>query len=191
MVKQVTYHPETYLRADELGTVIPPYKPTFPVAGYVNDHHRFLSQAQDPQTGLVLLTAPGLMEHRDGVPIKGWLRLEDALKLYELGFYCEGNILELGSYEGLSTCILAQAMSDSGRVGTISTVDLTYRQPVADNAHACGVASRVKIIIGDAAAAIADFSSQRFGFIFVDHSHGYNCLLYTSAGSHHQAGPYA
>jgi hypothetical protein len=173
MEKVLTYHPETYLLADQLGTVIPAFQPNFPFSEYINDHHRFLSHSQDPQTGLLLLTAPGLMEHRDGVPINGWLRIEDALKLYELGFCCDGNILELGSYEGLSTCILAQALIDSGRAGTVSTVDLTYRHRVADNARECGVGSRVKIITADAAAAVRSFSAQRFGFIFVDHSHTY------------------
>jgi hypothetical protein len=174
MEKLVTFHPETYLTSDELGTLIPPYKPTFPSADYINSHHKFLSKAIDPKTGLLLLTAPGLMDDADGVPINGWLRVEDALKLYELGFHCDGNILELGSYEALSTCILAQAMSDSGRAGAVCTVDLSYRPAVADNVRVCGLASRVQIMTADAAVAIGNLSPARFGFIFVDHSHAYD-----------------
>ena len=172
--KGLTYHPDTYLEPDNVGKSIPSYKPTFPFTGYINDHHRFLSEARNPATGLLLLTAPGLLEHGVGAPINGWLRVEDALKLYELAYYCDGSILELGSYEGLSTCILAQAITDSGRPGAISTVDITYRQAVADNAAACGLASRVNIITADAVAAIRSLSARRFSFIFVDHSHTYN-----------------
>ena len=182
MKDKVICHPETYLRAEELGTAIPPYKTTFPMVGLINDHHRFLAQAKNPQTGLVLLTAPGLMDHTSGLPINGWLRLEDALKLYELGFHSDGDILELGSYEGLSTCILAQAMTDSGRDGMVSTVDLSYREQVAANARACGLGSRVVVTIADACAAIKALSPKRYDFIFVDHSHAYDhvqavCLL--------------
>jgi len=171
--KGLTYHPDTYLEPDSVGKPIPSYKPTFPFTGYVNDHHRFLSEARNPETGLLLLTAPGLLEHGAGAPINGWLRVEDALKLYELAYYSEGSILELGSYEGLSTCILAQAITDSGRPGSISTVDITYRQAVADNAAACGLASRIDIITADAVAAVRSLSARRFSFIFVDHSHAY------------------
>jgi hypothetical protein len=182
MKTRATYHPESSLRADELGIVIPPYKPTFPGPDYINNHHRFLSTALNLETDRVYLTAPGLLEHSWGQPINGWLRQEDALKLYELGFYVEGNILELGTYEGLSTCILAQAIADSGRAGTLSTVDLSYRQAVADNLQICGVDSRVKIITADAAVAMKNLPPQGFNFIFVDHSHSYDdvkeaCLL--------------
>jgi hypothetical protein len=162
--------------------VIPPYRPTFAFDGYINDHHHFLAQAQNTNTGLTLLTAPGLLDHADGRPINGWLRLEDALKLYELAYYCDGDILELGSYEGLSTCILADAMRDSGRHGSVYTVDLSYRQQVAQNARICGLNRLINIITADATAAIKSLSPKRFDFIFVDHSHTYDdvkavCLL--------------
>jgi predicted O-methyltransferase YrrM len=171
--KNVTYHPETYVEADELGKVIPPYRPTFGFGDHVNEHHRFLAHAMNPQTGILLLTAPGLMDHAQGEPIIGWLRLEDAQKLYELGFYCSGDILELGSYEGLSTCILAQAIADSGNTGVVTTVDLTYRPGVKSNARACGLASRIEVITADACAAIQTLHPKRYEFIFVDHSHEY------------------
>ena len=182
MDRVIHYHPETYLTQAQLGTLIPSYKPTLFDAGYIDDHHRFLAHAVNRGNGLIHLTAPGLMDHAGGTPINGWLRPEDALKLYELGYYSSGDILELGSYEGLSTCILAQAMIDAGRPGTVITVDLSYREPVAENARLCGLNSRINIVTADAAEAIKSLHPKRFEFIFVDHSHTYEhvraaCLL--------------
>ena len=179
---RINFHPESVPRAEQLGVVIPCYRPTFAFDGYINRRHHFLAQAQNPNTGLTLLTAPGPLDHAEGRPINGWLRVEDALKLYELAYYCSGDILELGSYEGLSTCILAEAMRDSGRDGSLFTVDLSYRQQLVDNARICGLDRRINIITADAPAAIKSLSPKRFEFIFVDHSYTYDdvksvCLL--------------
>ena len=55
--------------------------------------------------------------------IDGWLQPIEAHYLYKCA-YESANILELGSYHGLSTSIIAQAKIDSGNTGTITTVDV-------------------------------------------------------------------
>ncbi len=47
------------------------------------------------------------------------------MKLYELAYFVSGDILELGSYRGLSTKILAWANDDSPRRKLIYSIDLS------------------------------------------------------------------
>ena len=72
-----------------------PYQRTFDFPGdYINAaHHRFATCQQDG----------GLID----VGIEGWLLPDDALKLYEMVYFADGDILELGTYKGLSTSIMA------------------------------------------------------------------------------------
>ena len=63
-----------------------PFHKTYPVNGvFINDWHRHLSQAAG---------STGMIE----IGVEGWLLPVDALKLYELGYFCGGDILELGTY---------------------------------------------------------------------------------------------
>src|SRR5438128_632925 len=82
---------------------IPPFRPTYAYGdGFVNESHASYQ------------TCPA-NEHLIDLGISGWLRREDALKLYELAYFADGPILELGSYHGLSTSILSRAAHDAGR----------------------------------------------------------------------------
>ena len=88
-------HPNSFLQATDLGKRFPPYEPTFALAGeYIDEFHRSIGLSAKG-AGLVNLDATF------GTPIKGWLRRPDALKLYEMGYFVVGDILELGSYHGL------------------------------------------------------------------------------------------
>jgi hypothetical protein len=169
----ISIHPDTFLRSDQLGSFYPEYRPTFSIpGGFLNAHHRFLATAVNPGNGGALLTAPGLLDHTVGSPIQGWLRIQDALKLYELAYCCVGEILELGTYEGLSTCIMAQAVRDAGRPGRITTIDIEPRAAARLNARYCGVDTVIDFRIGDAVQVVAELP-RPYGFIFVDHSHTY------------------
>ncbi|MCL4190227.1 MAG: hypothetical protein KJZ87_00670 [Thermoguttaceae bacterium] len=64
------------------------------------------------------------LRDRGGRIIPGWLRREDALKLYELAFFAPADILELGSFHGLSTSILAQAAAHSPFPKRACSIDL-------------------------------------------------------------------
>ena len=171
----ISVHPDTFLYLDQLGAIYPEYRPTFPVPGQsLNPHHRFLFTAVNPETGAVLLTAPGLLDHSLGKPIQGWLRTQDALKLYEMAYFCRGDIMELGTYEALSTCIMAQAVRDAGHADRITSIDIEWRDAAEWNAHQCGLDGLIDFRTGDAVQAITQLPVRHYGFIFVDHSHRYD-----------------
>ena len=73
------------------------------------------------------VTTPGARSRTESyidVGIRGWSQHDDALKLYEMAFFAEGDILELGCFEGLSTSIVAQAIADADRSRKMHTIDL-------------------------------------------------------------------
>jgi SAM-dependent methyltransferase len=126
------------------------------------------------------MTAPR-NRHLIDLGIPGWLRVEDALKLYELAYFSSGNVLELGTSRGLSTSILARALLDAGKGYRITTIDI--QQSFIDQAKAeleerklDGV---VDFLCGDAAVFLDEFEAKgiQFGFAFVDHSHAYEPVL--------------
>lgn len=108
--------------------------------------------------------------------IEGWLRPEDAAKLYELAWFCGGDIIELGTSRGLSAFIMDKALREAGREGEIHTVDL--RQDCCDAAtkrmRKFG-ARNVVIECNEGAAFIRKFAAEgrKFSLAFVDHAHTY------------------
>lgn len=60
-------------------------------------------------------------------PIPGWLEPEVAEYLYHVGAAAEGDVLEVGTYFGKSTCLIARGMSDAGRTGKLITCDVHWR----------------------------------------------------------------
>jgi len=91
-----------------------PYQKTYIFDGaYINQsHHRLALSRMHDHANII------------NIGIDGWLLLADAMKLYELAYFCSGDIIELGTYKGLSTSIMAEASRDSGREFEIITVDL-------------------------------------------------------------------
>jgi hypothetical protein len=168
---RVYRHSETFLSLAQLGSVYPDYRPTVDFGGpFINASHAALGSA--PLDGvLVRLEArPG-----SGKIIPGWLRRADALKLYELGYFAIGDVLELGTYHGLSTTILSRANHDGPSRKRLVTVD---RDPSLTMAAAgtlgdAGLAEGVELVTGDATAVVSRLAREgrRFDFVFVDHSH--------------------
>lgn len=156
-----------------------PYRKTYDFPGNAIDAaHQRLMDAPLYETGMMNLG------------IDGWLLPPDALKLYELGHFCSGDILELGTYRGLSTSILANALHQSKRKSSIVTVDLdpTAALESLRNLEQQNVdgRERVKYVHGDAIAFVADLARQRrrYPFAFVDHSHRYEHVLPTCERLH-------
>ena len=109
--RSMRMHMDTILRPEDLGTRIPPYQPNFDFSGkFIDIYHQGLAEAPTKGKGLVQIRSRRWFRRL----IPGWLRREDALKLYELSYFTTGDILELGPHHGLSTSILAQAARCSG-----------------------------------------------------------------------------
>jgi len=139
------------------------YRPTFGFTGYLDARHA--AWADWP------LNSDRILEHR----IFGWLRRADALKLYEMAALCEGDILELGTHQGLSTHIMAQAVRMFGSRRRIESFDLDpqFVARARENLASEIDAGVVAIEVGEAAEQCHRFIAvgRSYGFVFVDHSH--------------------
>jgi predicted O-methyltransferase YrrM len=115
-----------------------------------------------------------------GQVIQGWLRREDALKLYEIAYFAAGDILELGSFHGLSTSILSRASRNSKRPRRIETVDRSPRSVLMTqwNLRRQGLKRGVSTFCGDALLEVRRRAAKgaRYGMVFVDHSHAYGAV---------------
>jgi hypothetical protein len=170
-------HPETHMRLDELGKRLPPYRPTYDFPGpYIDGTHRSIGKA--PLSAGIHIQLKSRRWFGDVIP--GKLRREDALKLYELAYFSRGDILELGSFHGLSTSILARASANSPYTKHVTTVDLARSRADATRStlESMRLSRLVTVLCDDGAAVVGRFASQgrRFGFIFVDHSHAYEAV---------------
>lgn len=172
-------HPETFPRLEELGSTIPPYLPTHDFSGpYIDSWHRKIASCPRKDDTLIQ------MKNRrwfGGKVIPGWLRREDALKIYELAYFAARNggdgILELGCYHGLSSTIIARANQNSGHPKAIHTCDLdpACTEAARQNLQSLGLDRDVTVVCDDATRVTKRLASQRkrFGFVFIDHSHEY------------------
>ncbi len=170
-------HEDSMLEIHELGSRIPPYRPTFDFpASFIDRSHRYLANC--PVQDDILLQ----LKNRRwfGKTIPGWLRREDGLKLYEMAYYASGDILELGSYQGLSTSILARANRNSPARKHIYTLDLEPGNVLATmaNLRSQGLHGAVTASCEEAATAVRRLASQgkQFGFVFIDHAHTYDAV---------------
>lgn len=170
----VTAHPDTWMSLEELGSRMPPYAPTYDFASpYIDGEHERIAN-YPLRDGFLIRMRTGRWFPRY---VPGWLRREDALKLYELAYFAGGDVLELGSHQGLSTAILARACRNSSPSKRVHTVDLepAYTRAARKNLERLGLLDRVSMRTGDAAAAARELADAgaRFGFVFIDHSHTY------------------
>lgn len=161
-------HLSTLITLENLGKIWHPFIPTYSYPGtYLNRRHRVFAECP-------------LHEGLIDIGIKGYLLPDDALKLYELAYFARGDVLELGCYHGLSTHILASAISDSGARKKLVAVDLHPRALVIAGAllekdqydrfsyFRCGDATSVcKELVGE---------RRCFDLVFIDHSHTYEAV---------------
>jgi predicted O-methyltransferase YrrM len=104
--------------------------------------------------------------------VPGLLRPEDEDKLYELASATDGPILEIGTYRGRSTTIMALAAA-SGAGALLVSVDV---DPAAQRAASSalirhGAGERVVLVRGSAAAALRRLRGLRPALIFIDGDH--------------------
>lgn len=108
--------------------------------------------------------------------IHGKLHTADMLKLYEMAYFADGNVLEIGCHHGLSTCIMARAIRDSGHDKKLITVDIAdeYVDKTSENLRKEGLHGVVLALHGDGLKFIRGVNgSQQFAFAFIDHDHKY------------------
>ena len=163
----------TFRNHHDIGSIIFPYKKTYGIEGdFINDAHRFYSQCQ-VQDQILIDTG-----------IEGWLRREDALKIYELAYFSCGDILELGCFKGLSTSVIAQAIADSGRRLNFSSIDLVESHVIQTKNTLSRILrkinGKVHVAEGNAFCESLVNEGRSFGFVFVDHSHEF-CLVQSAA----------
>jgi predicted O-methyltransferase YrrM len=169
---KLNYHDNTFLEYEKIGSCVPEYGKTYSFEGsYIDSSHQYYSEC--PLLNNTLVTK----QTTDSQIIPGWLRTEDALKLYEMAYFAKGDILELGTYHGLSTVIQAEAVMNAPCKKKIYTVEINpeFSNNAKKNLENLGFDSIVTCIANDAAAVLDEFlvSGNKFDFAFVDHSHTY------------------
>lgn len=164
------------MKLDELGMKYPPYRPTFDWGkDYIDRAHKFylICPVQD---GVLIQVRNG--RWWGGTKIEGWLRRDDALKLYEMAYFARGDILELGSYHGLSTTILSEANRHSPYRKHIYSVDLSPEciKQTEHNLRVKGLSQGVTTLCAEATGVMKSLGSagKKFAFVFIDHSHAYD-----------------
>ena len=102
--------------------------------------------------------------------IPGWLRPEDAEKLYELARSTAGPILEIGTYRGKSAVLMALALKEAQRDTTVYTLEVDRGAIEAATAEAerHRVASLIVFVRGTATAFARAYPHVRPTLAFVD-----------------------
>jgi SAM-dependent methyltransferase len=161
-------HESTFLTLDQTATdrrFQMPYIRTFNFPEeFINQQHR----------GLVSKIGPsGMID----IGVEGWLLPDDALKLYELVYFCGGDVLELGTYRGLSASICIQASEAADLHNVIVSIDLNPDEIERARSNLAGKPGfeRVNFFAVEASHAVRDLARAKrmFNFAFIDHSHTY------------------
>jgi len=144
-----------------------PYRPTHSFDGdFINSQHKALFNT-------ALQPGKPIIDHE----IEGWLRREDAAKLYEMAYFCGGDIVELGTSRGLSAFIMASAIKDAKMSGAIYTTDLLEDRCTAATKRlkSRGV-DNVFVLCDEGEAFLRRWADQgkKFTFAFIDHAHDYD-----------------
>ena len=106
--------------------------------------------------------------------IEGWLRAEDAQKLYELARVTSGPILEIGTHYGKSAVLMALALKDVQRRDVlVYTLDIDRRaiQAAVGEAQARDVADMIVFSRGTLNAFARAYPHLRPALTFVDGDH--------------------
>ncbi len=153
--------PGTLPEPDKLGTAFPSFRPTI---------------AEPDTPAWHELRAAPVQEALIGLGVRGFLRPQEALKLYEISYHAPGDALELGSAWGLSTMILARAKQDARRPGRVVSVEILpdHHRATHETLQRHGLRDRATLLLGDAGEVLPWLvvRRRRFAFAFVDHDHG-------------------
>ena len=152
---------------EELGQRYHPFRPSYQYAGeFVDATHAALAESTDQQA---------LVDYQS---IDGFLRVADALKLYEVAFFATGDVLEIGTHHGLSTAILSTAIRNSERPDRkLHTIEISQSSAQTAKSHhkRLNIEGSICYHVQPSTSALSEFSSiqKKFSFVFVDHDHSY------------------
>jgi hypothetical protein len=169
--KDIDLHPGSWVNLDQLDSN-KPYLRTFRYQGeWIDDFHQSLAAAPGGRCGVWCSIDIG---------IDGYLQWNDALKIYELARFTKGDVLELGTHYGLSASIIANALEARGS-GTLETVDIDAwtTAEAAKSVRARPGGDRVTFTVKHATRRLEQLAAEgrRYGFIFIDHWHGYDLTV--------------
>jgi cephalosporin hydroxylase len=167
-IDRLDQHTDTFLTLKDTAVdqrALMPFLSTYPSGKkFINKYHKTLSDK---------LHESGMID----IGIDGWLLPQDAQKLYEMAYHCRGDILELGTYRGLSASIMLRASRDAGFRAEIVSVDLDIvaAEQTRKNLEKMNGVDQVHLFTVEAGKAVKDLASakRQFSFAFVDHSHAY------------------
>lgn len=158
------------------------YIPTYHFAGnFINKNHQYYTTCK--MQGVCI-----------DIGIEGWLTPEEALKIYELAYFCKENILQLGTYKGLSASVIIQAIRDGGGIRTLDTVEINHG--LSENAKT--TLNNVFENLTEANFHVNDgtlfmdpliVQNKKYGFIFIDHWHGYKAVQTSAIRLHRLLSP--
>src|ERR1700683_4471729 len=105
--------------------------------------------------------------------IPGWMLDRYADKVYELAGSAAGDIFEIGTYQGKSTVLMAEAAKDAGSRAVLHTIDVDKSAIAAAERHAAehGVADRIVFIRGTSTSFVRAYPRVRPALTFVDGDH--------------------
>jgi predicted O-methyltransferase YrrM len=105
--------------------------------------------------------------------LPGWLLEGDAAALYDLAHGARGPILEVGTYRGKSTVLMATALRDAGLDGPVVSLDVDaagLREAAAELSRG-DLADRVVLVRGTAQALLRVQRGFTPAFVFLDGDH--------------------
>jgi predicted O-methyltransferase YrrM len=106
-------------------------------------------------------------------PLPGWLLADDAMKIYELARRAGGPILEIGTYRGKSTILIATALRDAGAEGPVVTLDVDREglREAAEEAVRRGLEDRIVFAHGTSETLFRARPAFAPAFVFLDGDH--------------------
>lgn len=160
---------ESWRSINEIGPP-QPYMKSFRFLGpYATAFHRRVANAPGGRLGDSFWIDLG---------VDGYLQHSEAMKLYELAYFSEGDVLELGTFRGLSTSIIAHALHDSGGRRMLDTCDIepSYSASAQKFVDAQPGGAQVRFHVRDATEFLQELqvARRKFGMAFIDHWHSYD-----------------
>jgi len=159
-------HSHTFLTLEQTATKGNlPYRRTHEFAGdFIDDQHEKLGTTKRRSDGFI-----------DVDDVYGLLTPTDALKLYELAYFCGGDVLDIGTGYGISAYIEALASDAVGLNNKIVTIEILPRRTAAAPQALLGRrgCERIEFVCGNCLVVLKD-EKRSFKFVFVDHSHDFD-----------------